>query len=82
MSLCTNPKALCELSRRWALATATIPAHCGVPKLVPPMLYQLTPVCPGGITATYWPVLGSALNATSATLRKVCEPRPGTLAVW
>ena len=67
---------------RMALATATRPAHCGVDRLVPPTLSQLTVLLPGVITAVYWPVDGSALKATSATLRRTGVPMPGTLAFW
>jgi hypothetical protein len=56
-----------------------MPAHCGVERLVPPALSQLGTAAPGDITATYWPVAGSALKATSATARRASVPTPGTV---
>ena len=80
--LCGKPSAVLACSARLALAMAIRPAHCGVDRLVPPMLSQLAVLLPGVITAVYWPVAGSALKATSATLRRSRLVRPGTLAVW
>jgi hypothetical protein len=53
-----------------------------VDRLVPPALIQLTAVLPGDITATYCPLDGSALKATSASVRRTGVPSPGTAAVW
>ena len=67
---------------RSALATASRPAHCGVARLVPPALTQPTVLLPGAMVATYCPVAGSALKATSATPRRTGTPMPGTLLFW
>ena len=81
-SACGEPSTALPLRARSALATATRPAHCGVDRLVPPTLIQLTAVLPGVMTATYWPLAGSALKATSPTLRRATVPRPGTGVFW
>ena len=81
-SECGAPRAALPEAARTALATAVSPAHCGVDRLVPPILIQLTEVLPDGAMATYWPVPGSALKATSGTARRAKAPIPGTALVW
>ena len=79
---CGSPSTALPARLRRALATASRPAHCGVDRLVPPALTQLTAELPGDITAVYWPVSGSALKATSATPRRSRAPTPGRPLAW
>ncbi len=46
--------------------------------LVPPYEFHDVVVAPLAVSATYWPVVGLALKATSDVARIFAAPRPGT----
>src|ERR1700712_4007042 len=73
-----SPSTAFEAATRRALATAARPAHGGVPMLVPPYEFHAVVAAPLAVSATYWPVVGLALNATSETARIFATPAPGT----
>src|SRR4051812_23914569 len=72
-----SPSNALEAATRRAFATATRPAHCGAPMLVPPYEFHEVLVAPCSVSATYWPVAGLALKATSDVARILAAPAPG-----